>query len=145
MALQKNAHGLYETVIDKTTYCFSTWGTRRALDGLIELSDICGEFLAKAAGVFTKKDALKQEVSGDVLGDIMSSLVRGMTKDKNTTLNLIERLVTEGVSRDGKDVDFSRDFDENLLHLFKVLRAALEVQYGSFFAGAKDMGILPAK
>lgn len=144
MTIQKNAKGLMETVIDKATYEFTPWGTRQSLDGLIELSDICGEFLAKAAGAFAKKDALKSDVSADMLGDVISALVKGMAKDKNTTINLIEKLVTQGVSRNTRDVDFNADFEGNFMHLLKVVKAALEVQYGSFFAAAKDTGMFPA-
>lgn len=142
MALQKNAKGLFEKVIDGVTYEFSPWGVRQSLDGLVDLSSIAGEFLARAAGLFGRPGGLSQEVSGDLLGPVVAALVQGMTKDKNSTLNFVEKLATQGVSREGRDVDFARDFEGNLMHLFQVIRAALEVQYGSFFGGAKGMASL---
>ena len=139
MAVQKNAKGLYEAVIDGVTYEFSPWGVRQALDGLVDLSSIAGEFLAKAAGLFSKPGAMTSDVNSDALGGVVAALVQGMTKDKANTLNFVERLATQGVSREGRDVDYTKDFDANLMHLLQVVRAALEVQYGSFFGGARGM------
>lgn len=140
MALQKNAQGLYEADIDGVSYEFSVWRTRRALQTLIDVAEIGGEFMAKGAGLLGKSGALTAEVDPEALSQVVEALVRGMTKDKNNTLNLVERLVTEGVVRNGKQVQFERDFEQNFVHLFKVVRAALEVQYGSFFAQAQQAG-----
>lgn len=143
MSIEQNAKGLYETSIDGVEYEFSVWRTRRALKTLIELSKVCGEFLARGAAMFTKPGGLSNEVNPADLAGIAEALVSGMGKDVNGTLNLIERLVTEGVSRNGKEVNFERDFERDFMHLYRVLRAALEVQYGNFFAAAKTVETQP--
>jgi hypothetical protein len=134
----KTDAGLYEVEVDGQKYEFSKWGAEDALDVLLDIAKIVGKPLGAAFGAFAGKDddgksKLDQEFNPDMLGTVFEALTDRM--DKGVVKGLIKKLAAgNNVFCDGKPVtNFNLHYQDKLPHLFKVVQAALEVQYGNFF------------
>jgi hypothetical protein len=134
MASQKNAAGLYQVEVDGRQYEFEKWGAEESLSTLLKLSKIAGKPLAQAIAAIGG-DAIsidtKLHLDAGLLSTAISALMESM--DEGTTVSLIKKLSSEKVLCDGAKISFNSHYQDRLDHLFKVVAAALEVQYGNFF------------
>jgi Phage tail assembly chaperone protein, TAC len=127
--LHKTPAGLFAEVIDGKTYEFEKWGALEAVDTLIDLSKITGKPLGMGiANIFSKDD--KTQMDPNVMGAIMEALTGNLKK--KLTRRLIMKFSSEKCFCEGKPINFDQHYRDNLFHLFKVVRAGLEVQYGNF-------------
>jgi len=138
MEFTKTEMGLYAAEIGGRQYEFSKWGAGEAMDTLLDLASIVGKPLgAMAQGMDPAAAAEKRvEVTIDAIGTIVEQLASQVGANKKTCLALIRKLATQGVLCEGKPVtSFDLHYKDQLAHLFDVLGANLEVQYGNFFGG----------
>lgn len=138
----KNEAGLYEVSIDDQTYEFQKWGAEESLKTLIKITKIIGKPFGLFAGaMFSGKDKegakeKLENMGADTIGMIMESLTQNL--DEDVTFNLVKKVSSEGVLCNGAKISFNKHYEDKLDHLFKVVAAGLEVQYGNFFAAALD-------
>lgn len=138
------ARELVEKDVDGRLYSFEQLTATVALKTLTKLTKIFGEPLTLALGGFFKKAQpgaptalLESDIDSDVLSKAMKVLVERMDEDE--VVALIKLLTTQGVLCDGvKVASFDEHFRGELSHLFAVLKAALEVQYGNFIGAVTD-------
>jgi hypothetical protein len=132
--IEKNESGLYEIEIDKKRYEFEKWGAEMSLATLIKISKIAGKPLGLFLGSMMSGESdnvLDKKISPDLLSDACEALVSNM--DETTTIALIKKLSSEKILCDGRKINFDMHYQDQLGHLFKVVKTALEVQYGNFF------------
>ena len=131
MAREKN-----EITIDGHSYLFHQFGAKQSLKNLTKLMKIIGEPLAAALTSFKPvpgKKMLDGELNIEAMAKAVGILMSKM--DDPDVLDLIEDLCgNDHVLVDGKKIVFDTYYSQNLGLMLKVLRAALEVQYGNFFA-----------
>jgi hypothetical protein len=129
------AAGLVEKQVDGSTYEFEKWGAEESLATLAKILKIVGKPLSQLVGSFGSEDGKKlldQEIDSNLLGSAIGSLMESM--DEGSTLALIKKLSSEKVLCDGAKISFNLHYQDRLDHLFRVVKAALEVQYGNFLA-----------
>ena len=148
MIVKNEESGLYEVEIDGVTYSFEKWGAQNSLLTLIKISKIIGKPLGKIVGsAITGGEGLKTQVSPDMIADACQALLENL--DEGPTMDLVKKLSSEKLLCDGKKVSFDTHYQDNLMHLFKVIRASLEVQYSDFLGAllgmVKTQGPLAAK
>ena len=99
----------------------------KALKILTRLVKVVGEPLA----VFAEAGGLEAAVTGDLIKKAVQSLGEKLDEDDvvKTVMELMDCVIIGG--KQGKAV-FNVHFAGNLGHLFKVLAAVLEVQFGDF-------------
>jgi hypothetical protein len=125
--------------IDDAEYEFNQFGVKQSLRILVKLSKIVGKPIVLAA------DSLKKEGKGaafdfKTLAVAAGALFENIEEDE--ALTLIEQLTSgDACLCDGKKVQFDAHYRGRLNHLFNVLIAALEVQYGNFLE--EFLGKLP--
>lgn len=136
---------LVQKTIDDKSYEFEQYNTTKSLKTLSQLTRLIGEpiLLMIASGLKDrkpekagkKKSLLDTELDNDLLAKAIKELVIRMGDDDDV-LSLVKKLAIEGVLCDSKQIVFDLHYSggEGLAHLFKVVRAALEVQYGNFIA-----------
>ena len=128
----KNESGLIEVEVDDKTYEFEKWGAEMSLTTLLKIAKIIGKPLGQLLGsVMGGGKGLDAELNPDMLADAVEALVSSM--DEKVTLELIKKLSSDKVLCSGKKVNFDTHYEGKLTHLFKVVKVALEVQYGDFF------------
>ena len=127
---------LAEKSVDGIKYEFQQFGAKESLKTLMRLSKILGKPIALALGSLGEKVDFSN-VKGDLLADAAQALTERLDQDE--VLNLIQLLTADKVLCEGKKVSFDLHYQGRLDHLFKVLGAALEVQYGNFFGAFKDL------
>lgn len=136
---------LVKKSIDGHEYEFSQMGPRQSLKVLVKLSKIVGKPIAMIAGgeKGVKPTSLMQkDVAPELFGAAVGAMVDRLDEDE--TVDLCVQLTSfPQVLCDGQKVDFNAHYDGKLDLMFKVLAAALEVQYGNFFAGLFATGELP--
>jgi hypothetical protein len=139
MAAVKNPEtGLYDVEIDELQYSFQKWSADSATDALLDLSGIVSKPLGAGVGaLFGKK---KDEAEGDAkpnqaesIGLIMEALLDRVSVNKAICKALIKKFASENVLCDGKKVSFDSHYADRMPHLFKVVQAGVEVQFGNFF------------
>ena len=145
MAAQKNEAGLYEVEVDTKLYEFQKWGAEKSLDTLLDIMQFAGKPLSLLAAAMLGKEGVKAEVTPDMIGTIMDSLLGGMGTAKKSIMAIIKRVTTENVTCDHQPIRFNEHFADALDHLFKVVKAGLDVQYGSFFYAVLKAGGVKAK
>jgi len=120
--------------IEGHTYEFSQFGARESLKVLGKLTKIIGEPLTLGlSGVKGGGNFLGREIDLTILGRAVGILGQHFDDE---AISLIESLTSgDRVLCDGKKVDFLSHYEGKLDLMFKVLYAALEVQYGNFFKG----------
>jgi len=123
---------LVKKVIDGETYGFQQFGAKQALKVLTRLTKIVGEPMALA---FTAAKGEGKLSTRDIDPDILASAVRALMErlDEDNVVDLVETLTASHLLCNGKQIVFDVHYEGKLGHLFKVLMAALEVQYGNFF------------
>ena len=125
-----------EVVVDNHTYTIGQFTPSKGLKILVRLSKIAGQPLAMMADSFKGKGMLDSDVNGELLGRAIQALT--MNLDEATVEQTVKELL-QGVLRDGKPLNFEIDFAQRYGHLFKVLGAVLEAQYGDFFGAIVAM------
>jgi hypothetical protein len=143
---------LVQKTVDGRSYEFEQFNTTTALKTLAKLTKIIGEPLMIALGALgLEKLAPAKLVNGvpepvkkrnlmdtdlnplntAVLGKAVAALIDRL--DETEVVDLVKRLVSgPGVLCDHKPFQFDDHFIGEPGHLFKVVRAALEAQYGNF-------------
>ena len=120
-------------MIDGRFYEFSQMGTKKSLKVLATLTRLLGEPLAIALGSATEKKASKlldSNMSPELLGKAVHALIDRMDDDQ--ILALIEELASRNVMCDHKPIIFDLHYSGDIVHLFKVVMAAIEAQFGNF-------------
>lgn len=136
--IEKNAEtGLFEAVIDERKYEFQKWGAEDSLSVLLTLAKIAGKPLGSAfAAASESKDETLFDKKMDmttVIPMILESLTERL--DEKIVIPIIKKLASGNVFCDGVKIEsFSKHYEDRLDHLFRVVKTALEVQYGNFFA-----------
>lgn len=139
------ARELISKTIDGKLYEFQQMGPKQSLKMLARLTNLIGEpVLLTIAGGWkgSQKDKKGDEskIDNDLIGKAIKELV-GRMADSGEVISLIEQLTTQGVLCDHKQISFDVHFDEHGLgHLFNVVKAALEAQYGNFIVALFDAG-----
>jgi hypothetical protein len=131
----KNESGLIEVEIDGSNYEFEKWGAEMSLATLLKISKIAGKPLGLFLGSLMDKDnkssMLDKNISPDLIASACDALVENL--DEQSTMALIKKFSSEKILCDGKKVNFDSHYADRFSHLFKVVKTALEVQYGNFF------------
>lgn len=144
MNIVKNEGGLYEVDVDGRLYAFQKWGAEKALDTLLDIMQFVGKPLSLLANAVIK-DGVKADIKPDMVGIIMDCLLSGMGQNKQTIMAIIKRVTCERVSCNHQNFLFDTHFQDDLPHMFKVVRAGLDVQYGNFFSAVLNMGGIKRK
>jgi hypothetical protein len=137
MDIQKNQMGLYEVTIDSKIYQFEKWGADESLDVLLELVPIIGKPLGAFASAFVDKKPqdgeglLDKEIKPEMISVIFEALTQSF--NKKVVKELIIKLSSQSVLCQGAKINFRTHYQDQLDLMFKVVYAALEVQYGNFF------------
>lgn len=146
---------LVDKIVDGRTYAFEQLNTTTALKVLAKLTKIIGEPLMIGLGSLPKKEQPRPltaagvpaplpepvkkkslgdfdltELKTDVLGRAVAALTDRL--DETEVVALVRQLTSEKVLCDNAPVVFDSHFRGQTAHLFKVLMAALEAQYGDF-------------
>lgn len=140
--IRKTEHGMYESVVDGKTYEFEKWGAEESLDVLLDIAPIVGGTIGQALGAVLSKEGMDSEISPEMLGQVLDGLMKNMRKD--VVKPVIKKLCSERILCEGKKVNFNLHYQDDLLHMFKVAQAALEVQYGNFFSAVQGVAGLRA-
>lgn len=113
-------------IIDGITYQATQFSASKGLRMVHRVGKILGPSLSQLSGM--KQD----ELEADKLGAAIQALFSNCTEleFQQTVKELLE-----GVTRDGKPINFDIDFSGELMHLFKVLMFVFKVQFGNFFSG----------
>lgn len=132
MDIQKNIEGLYEVIVDGETYAFAKWKAGVASETLIELAALLGRPVAVAVGAMKGGDKL--EAASPAVPLVFDELLSKLGTHKATVMALLRRLTSADVQCNGRTVRFDEHYQDRLGHMMRVAAAALEVQYGAFFA-----------
>lgn len=124
---------LYESVIDGHKYEFAKWGAERATDVLMDLTHVAGKTMSLGATLASQARAGADVDKADMLGQLVESLA-GAIGDKRATCKSLIRSLASDCTCDGATFDFNSHYEDRLSHMFKVVRTALEVQFGRFFS-----------
>lgn len=120
---------LIDKEVDGQKYEFEQLGAKDSLKTLMKLSKIVGRpFIMSIGASQGKGKPLNTELLAQAAGILFQSL------EETETLNIIESLTAKKALCDGKMINFDSHYSGKIDHLFRVLNAALEVQYGNFFA-----------
>ena len=135
--IEQQANGTYQATVDERVYTFSKWGAEKALKTLAELSRVAGESLSIAASAFANSGTTN-DIDPNLIGSAVKALTDGLGSDTDATLRLMKRLCCDGTLCDDRPILFDTHFRGGLLSMIKVVRAALEVQFGDFFSAFKS-------
>ena len=140
----KNQYHLYEEVIDGKTFEFEKMGARQATKMLLKISKIVGKPLGMIAALFADgKKSLDKSFDPKIISHIVEALLENV--DEEVTFYIIETLTAKTCKCERKEINYDQFYKDDLFLMTKVLKAALEVQFGSFFAGAMStVGIAAA-
>ena len=125
---------LVERVIDDNTYIFHQLPVSLSLKILIRITKIIGPTLGSVFDGLGKDfpDTMKELMGADlefskITNTIFSSI------DEEITVSTIKELLSKTIV-DGKNLSdvFEVHFQRNHLHLLKVIKSGLEVEYGNF-------------
>lgn len=148
--IEKNEAGLYAVEVDGKMYEFEKFGAEQSLETLLDIGQIVGKPLGAAiAGLSGQDGDVKQrlmdrELDLKVIELVMEAITGRL--DKKTIMPMIKRMTSEKVLCEGKKINFNIHYQDDLMHMFNVLKAALEVQYGNFFvalAGVLGLKVKP--
>jgi hypothetical protein len=123
-----------ERMVDGLTYEISKFSATKGVRMLTRLASLLGEPI----GAFTE-GGLDKKITGDMVSRAAKALFERL--DENQAEKTVKDLL-ENVRCDGKAIQFDTHFQGRILHLFKVLKEVLEVQYGDFFGEITKLGDL---
>lgn len=135
---------LVKKEVDVELYEFEQFGAKKSTALLIRISKIAGpsvKALFGEIGAAPSAEEIKR-ISGKAIGLAIQELLTNIGSE-DEVVSLIETLVAEKCLCNGKKIHFDSHYQNRLLHLGKVLAAALEVQYGNFFSDA--IGLLGSR
>lgn len=139
--MRKNEFGIYEVDVDGRRYEFEKWGAEESLDVLLDISSIIGGPLGAAIGQMFSgekdKSVLEKEVNADMMTVAFESLAKNLKKD--VVKPIFKKLCADKVLCEGKKINFNTHYQEDLMHMFRVAKAGLEVQYGNFLDAAQGL------
>lgn len=127
---------LIQKCIDDKEYEFERLGAKASLKLFIRISKIIGGPLSMIFENSGGKGKLTSLMSSDLKELNISKAIKALMEnvDADDALEIIEQLTAgEKVLCDGKKINFNTHYEGELPHLFKVVTAAFEVQYGNFF------------
>ncbi|RYF51815.1 MAG: hypothetical protein EOO38_02205 [Cytophagaceae bacterium] len=133
--------------IDGKTFEFSRWGAEEQTDTLIDLTSVLGDAVGGLSSLYKNTDDPDAELGASAIGKLMASLTSGLSRDKALTKRLMIKLSSgDRITCDGAKVGtYNTFYATDLMLAFKVMRANLEVQFGSFFVAAGSFLGGPAK
>lgn len=136
---------LIPRTVDGTEYQFSQFGAKRSLKLLLKLSKIVGKPLAMAvASADGSGSLLDKQLNPNMLAQAVEALMERI--EESEALEIIETLTSgDGCLCKHQKIVFDLHYEGRLPHMFKVLFAALEVQYGNFFDALQDLPVLARK
>lgn len=147
--IKKNESGLFETDIEGHKYEFEKWGAEDATDVLLDIATLVGKPLGVGIATVVDKlkgDKLDEKIDPNLVGSIVEAMTEKAGTHKAMVKGLIKKLSSEKVLVDGKPIAFNSYYQDRLDLVFKVVSAALEVQYGNFFAAITGpVGLATAK
>ena len=128
-------------IIGGNEYEFSQYGAKHALRTLLRLGKVMGRPFALGVAAVGEKPTnstsfFDRGIKGEVLAQALEALTNGTTDE---IMDLCTELSSRDVLCNGRQIDFNSHYEGNLGLMFKVVAAALEVQYGNFFSGLKDL------
>jgi hypothetical protein len=150
----KNEFGLYVEEVDGKKYEFEKWDAEDSVDALLDIAGLIGEPLGAAFGAFVQdmdevsiKTLLDKDFDPQIVTKIMASLTGGFKGPNKEIVKALLRKLSSGpkVRCEGKPVTFGTHYREDLSLMFKVAKAGLEVQLGSFFVVLREVGKLSQK
>ena len=141
--MQKNDAGLYEAEIDGKTYEFQKWSASKSIERFGEVMGMIADPFGKLAGGFIGGGGLKQEFNPDVAGMAISSILKSLSEKKN--LDLVKKLCTDGVLCERVSIKSFDDHYDSILHIGKVAKANVEVQWSDFLAEFRALVVAPAE
>ena len=121
--------------IDGLEYQFEQFGAKKSLKILFRLSKQIGKPLSLLVGSMSgekDKKLLDRDIKLDMIAVAIDSLMSNLDSDEVITL-MQDLAGDHACICDGKKINFDSHYEGRLPHLFKVLWAAIEVQYGNFF------------
>jgi hypothetical protein len=130
----QNPDGTWSATIGDKNFDFSKWGAEKALLTFAEISRIAAAGLGDASIMLNQ--ANRDELAGTIVSLIVKGIGEGLGGNPKQTLALVKRLCCDDVHCDGQPMRhelFDTFFREDIFFAFEVARAALEVQYSSFF------------
>lgn len=128
--------GLYEVEIDGHIYEFSKWGAGEATSTLLDIMTIIGKPLGAVAAGWGQPGG--EGMTSEKVAQAIDHAASQIGAHKTLCMDLIKKFATR-CHRDHKPIkNFDTAYQDRIPHLFNVLHAAIEVQYGAFFAGALD-------
>lgn len=147
MAIEKNEEGRYAVDIDGASYSFEKYGAEESLETLLKIAKIAGKPLGLAISAFLgdkdekEKSILEREMDPDLLATAFEALTTAL--DEKVVMALVKKFSSDRVLCNGAKIVFNTHYEDRLDLLFKVVKAALEVQYGNFFSALS--GLIPVK
>lgn len=141
------ARELIAKEVDGHLYQFEQFSTTDALKVMAKLTKIFGESITIALGSFFKKkpepgklglDGLPEPVKPLLEQDVDENALEKAVKvlldhlDETEVVALVKKLSSEKVLCDGSSITFDLHYQGETLHLFKVIAASLEAQFGNF-------------
>lgn len=131
-----------ERTVDGEEYTFTQFGATKSMKVLTRLSKIVGEPIGKVAGgIEPGKSMLDQDLDGQLIGAAIKALTDNL--DEDVVVNTVKELCSCVLYKGGTlDKTFDIHFQGRLGHLFKVVGAVLEVQYGDFLGALGDIAAL---
>lgn len=146
--VKPNEFGQYVVNVDGQDYEFHKWGADDSLDTLIEIAKIVGAPLAQALNELLKtklepgESLLDKHMNPELGKLVLDAFANNL--DKAVVKRLIKKFCSEDVLCKGAKISFDQHYRDRLVHMFKVVKAGVEVQYGNFFDELKGLGdILP--
>ncbi len=119
--------------IDGHEYLIGQLTTTKQLKLLARLNRVLLGPLGNLAGD-TDKEIELSKMKFDVKA-ACEALAANLTED--VVVQIVVELM-EPVMRDGKPIDFDTDFQGEMKHLFKVVGASMEAQFGDFFGEVSE-------
>lgn len=126
-----------EKIIDGLKYEITQFSATKSLKLLTRLAS----YFSEPIGIIIDKGGFNAELSSNLISQIANSL---FTKLDEVQVDRTIKELLEGVRCEGKIILFDTHFQGRLFHLFKVLKAILEVQYSDFFDELQKLGGLEA-
>lgn len=115
---------LRDVLIDGKNYSFQQFSATKGTRLLARVMRIIGEPMGFLAG------ALNKTASPELIGKAVKALTEKL--DEDTVERTVKDLL-EGARCEGKPVVFDIHFAGQYGHLFRVVKAAMEAQFGDFF------------
>lgn len=129
--------GLAKRTIDGDEYEFTQFGAKESIRILSRVLKLVGEPMTLAYASFkddpegTAKSFFDRDFDKMILSKAVGAFAERM--DDEAVLDLIETLTAKSnVICNGAKIDFNSHYEQRLGRMFKVLLAALEVQFGNF-------------